>query len=68
MKRIILILLCSFIALNGVQAKQISQNIGVWQYHLHLTIYNGATDNKYNRINPIKYLNTKFEQNGNKIQ
>jgi murein DD-endopeptidase MepM/ murein hydrolase activator NlpD len=45
----------------------IAQNIEAWQFHLHLTIYSKNT-NRYSRVNPIRYLTTKFNDNGNKIQ
>jgi hypothetical protein len=44
----------------------IAASIENWQYHLHLTIYKNNTSSKYNRINPINYLTTKFDENGNK--
>jgi hypothetical protein len=43
-----------------------ASGIDAWRYHLHLTIYKGGTD-KYNRVNPISYITTKFDSNGNKI-
>lgn len=41
-----------------------AQGLLEWNTHVHLTIYKGGT-NKYNRINPIPFLNTKFDENGN---
>jgi hypothetical protein len=46
----------------------IAAKIEQWQYHLHLTVYVKNTSSKYNRINPIKYITTKFNENGSKIQ
>ena len=46
----------------------IASTIGVWQYHLHVTIYSGDYSNKYNRVNPVNYLTTKFDSDGNKIE
>jgi len=43
-----------------------ANNIEIWRYHLHLTIYKGGT-NKYNRTNPLPFITTKFDSNGNKI-
>lgn len=43
-----------------------AKNIETWRYHLHLTIYKGGTD-KYKRVNPIPFLKSKFDNNGNKI-
>jgi murein DD-endopeptidase MepM/ murein hydrolase activator NlpD len=43
-----------------------AQGISAWRYHLHLTVYREGT-NKYNRVNPINYIKTKFDNNGNKI-
>jgi|GEM_PF-1957729 len=43
-----------------------AKNIDAWRFHLHLTIYKGGTD-KFNRTNPLLYIKTKFDKNGNKI-
>jgi hypothetical protein len=43
-----------------------AKGISVWRYHLHLTVYKGGT-NKYNRVNPIDFTSTKFDNYGNKI-
>ncbi|NJO69336.1 MAG: hypothetical protein HC830_08720 [Bacteroidetes bacterium] len=42
-------------------------NIDDWRTHLHLTVYKGNTD-RYSRVNPIPYITTKFDLNGNKIK
>lgn len=42
----------------------IASKIKSFQYHLHLTIYVGSL-NRYNRVNPVLYLTTKFYDNGN---
>jgi len=46
---------------------KIAEKIDKWQYHLHVTIYQGSQD-KYHRINPINYFTSKFDNNGNKIK
>jgi hypothetical protein len=46
----------------------IAAKIEQWQYHLHLTVYMKNTSSKYNRVNPTKYITTKFNENGSKIQ
>ena len=42
----------------------IASKIEPFQYHLHLTIYVGSL-NRYNRVNPVLYLTTKFDDKGN---
>ncbi|NMB92367.1 MAG: M23 family metallopeptidase, partial [Parcubacteria group bacterium] len=42
-------------------------DIEAWRYHVHLMIYENGT-NSENKIDPRKYLTTKFDQNGNKIE
>ncbi len=42
-----------------------AKNIAVWRHHLHLTVYVGGTS-KFKRMNPINYITTKFDSNGNK--
>jgi hypothetical protein len=45
-----------------------ASKIGSWRYHMHLQVYKTNTNNKYNRVNPIDYITTKFNKdNGNKI-
>jgi hypothetical protein len=45
-----------------------ASGIREWRYHVHLQVYRINTSNKYNRVNPIDYLTTKFSKNnGNKI-
>jgi hypothetical protein len=45
-----------------------ASNIDPWRYHVHLQVYRINTGNKYNRVNPIDYITTKFDKNnGNKI-
>jgi len=43
-----------------------ASGIEAWRYHLHLTIYKGGTS-RFFRTNPLPYLTTKFESNGDKI-
>jgi hypothetical protein len=45
-----------------------ASDISSWRYHVHLQVYRINTNNKYNRVNPIDYITTKFNKdNGNKI-
>ncbi|QKG80888.1 M23 family metallopeptidase [Tenuifilum thalassicum] len=44
----------------------IASKISPWQYHLHITIYKGKIS-RFNRVNPINYFTTKFDNYGNKI-
>jgi hypothetical protein len=46
-----------------------ASDIGSWRYHVHLQVYRTSIGNKYNRVNPIDYITTKFNKdNGNKIK
>ena len=56
----------TLIGFTGNSGK-IAENIEVWQYHLHLTVYKNGMG-RYNRINPIKYITTKLDEHGNKIE
>jgi murein DD-endopeptidase MepM/ murein hydrolase activator NlpD len=45
-----------------------ASSIDSWRHHVHLQVYRINNSNKYNRVNPIDYITTKFNKNnGNKI-